>query len=45
MIPGQEARHRITSDALLAGVEDAHPRQLAVIRIRERQERRHGRSR
>lgn len=35
----------ITSNPLLAGVEDAHPEQRAVIRVRERQVVRHGRDR
>ena len=33
----------IARNALLAGVKDAHPKQLAVIRVREGQELRHAR--
>ena len=35
----------LARDPHFAGVEDAHPKQLAVIRVRERQVVRHGRDR
>ena len=38
----REREAGITRDALLARVEDAHPKQLAVVLIREGQELRHG---
>ena len=37
-----ERKAMITRDPHLAGVDDAHTKQLAVILVRERQELRHG---